>query len=110
MKEYTTAHLRNVAVLGHGNSGKTSLLDACLYHTGTAKRCGSVDEGTSLLDVLPEEKTRKLTIEMKLAACEWGEEKLNLLDTPGYPDFFGEAVSAVEIGRASCRERVSSPV
>ena len=54
MKEYTTAHLRNVAVLGHGNSGKTSLLDACLYHTGTAKRCGSVDEGTSLLDVLPE--------------------------------------------------------
>lgn len=101
MKEYTTAHLRNVAVLGHGNSGKTSLLDACLYHTGTAKRCGSVDEGTSLLDVLPEEKARHLTIEMKLAACEWGEEKLNLLDTPGYPDFFGEAVSAVAAADAA---------
>ena len=101
MKEYTTAHLRNVAVLGHGNSGKTSLLDACLYHTGTAKRCGSVDEGTSLLDVLPEEKVRHLTIEMKLAACEWGEEKLNLLDTPGYPDFFGEAVSAVAAADAA---------
>lgn len=101
MKEYTTAHLRNVAVLGHGNSGKTSLLDACLYHTGTAKRCGSVDEGTSLLDVLPEEKARRLTIEMKLAACEWGEEKLNLLDTPGYPDFFGEAVQAVAAADAA---------
>ncbi|MCI6159538.1 MAG: elongation factor G [Selenomonadaceae bacterium] len=101
MKEYSSDHLRNVVFLGHGNCGKTTVLDACLYHTGTSKRRGSVDDGTSRLDVLPEEQERKLTVEMKLAACEFGENKLNLLDTPGYPDFVGEAIEGIAAADAA---------
>lgn len=101
MKEYSSEHLRNVVFLGHGNCGKTTVLDACLYHTGTSKRRGSVEDGTSRLDVLPEEQERKLTTELKLAACEFGENKLNLLDTPGYPDFVGEAIEGIAAADAA---------
>ena len=101
MKEFSSNDIRNVVFLGHGNCGKTSLLDDALYHTGNAKRRGSVDEGTSLLDASPEEQERKLTMEAKLAACEWGGCKLNLLDTPGYPDFVGEAIEAMNAADAA---------
>lgn len=101
MKEFQSKDLRNVVFLGHGNCGKTSLLDDALFHTGTAKRRGSVDDGTSLLDASPEEQERHLTMEAKLAACEWGDCKLNLLDTPGYPDFVGEAIEAMNAADAA---------
>lgn len=82
-------------MVGHGKTGKTSLLDACLFDTGAVKRLGSVEEGTSTLDYEPEESKRGMTISTKLVACEWGEFKLNFLETPGYPDFVGDVKGAL---------------
>ena len=95
MKSYKSSNLRNVAVIGHGKTGKTSLLDACLFNAGAVKRLGSVEEHTSALDCEPEEESRGMTINLKLAACEWRDYKINFIDTPGYPDFVGEVKGAL---------------
>ena len=96
MKDYTSEFIRNVAVAGHGKTGKTSLLDACIFNTGVAKRLGKVDDGTSLLDFEPEETKRKMTIVDSLAITEWKNYKINFIDTPGYPDFVGEVMGAMK--------------
>ena len=96
MKEDISTNLRNVAIVGHGKSGKTSIAEACLFNTGAAKRLGKVDDGTTTTDYEPEEVKRKLSIGTALAACEWQDYKLNLLDTPGYPDFVGEVKGALQ--------------
>ena len=95
MKNYKSTNIRNVAVLGHGKTGKTSLLDACLFNTAAVKRLGNVEDNSSALDFEPEEIKRGMTIHAKLAACEWRDFKLNFIDTPGYPDFVGEVKGAV---------------
>ena len=95
MKSYKSSNLRNVAVIGHGKTGKTSLLDACLFNAGAVKRLGSVEEHTSVLDCEPEEESRGMTINLKLAACEWRDYKINFIDKPGYPDFVGEVKDAL---------------
>lgn len=95
MKEYASEFIRNVAVAGHGKTGKTSLLEACLYAGGAAKRLGKVDDGTSLLDYEAEETKRKMTIGDSLAVTEWKNYKINFIDTPGYPDFVGEVRGAM---------------
>lgn len=95
MKNYKSTNIRNVAVLGHGKTGKTSLLDACLFNTEAVKRLGNVEDNSSALDFEPEEIKRGMTIHTKLAACEWRDFKLNFIDTPGYPDFVGEVKGAV---------------
>ena len=95
MKSYKSTNLRNVAVLGHGKTGKTSLLDACLFDAGAVKRLGSVEDKTSALDYEAEELRRGMTIGAKLACCEWHDYKINFLDTPGYPDFVGDALGAL---------------
>jgi len=97
VKEYQTADIRNVAVVGHGGSGKTSLIEALLHFTGTTPRRGSVDEGTSVLDYDPEEMERKMTISTGLAYAEYEESKINIIDTPGYLDFIGEITSALSV-------------
>ncbi|MBR2214386.1 MAG: elongation factor G [Selenomonadaceae bacterium] len=95
MKEYKSANIRNVAVVGHGKTGKTSLLEACAFNSGAVKRLGKVDDGTGLMDYEPEEEKRRMTITDSLAAVEWQDFKLNLLDTPGYPDFVGDVRGAM---------------
>ncbi len=95
MKDYTSEFIRNVAVAGHGKTGKTSLLDACLYNSGAVKRIGKVDNGTSVLDYEAEETKRKMTIGDSLAVTEWKNYKINFIDTPGYPDFVGEVMGAM---------------
>ena len=95
MKNYKSTNIRNVAVLGHGKTGKTSLLDACLFNTEAVKRLGNVEDNSSALDFEPEEIKRGMTIHAKLTACEWRDFKLNFIDTPGYPDFVGEVKGAV---------------
>lgn len=95
MKEYASEFIRNVAVAGHGKTGKTSLLDACIYNSGAVKRLGKVDDGTSILDYEAEETKRKMTIGDSLAITEWKDYKLNFIDTPGYPDFVGEVMGAM---------------
>ncbi|MHC5540307.1 elongation factor G [Singulisphaera rosea] len=94
----TTYHLtdiRNIALAGHGASGKTSLADALLYSSGAIDRRGSVDDGTSISDVEDEEKRRHFTIDSHLLHLEWHDKQIHLIDTPGYPDFIGNALSSL---------------
>ena len=95
MKDYASEFIRNVAVVGHGKTGKTSILDACIFNSGAAKRLGKVDDGTSLLDYEAEETKRKMTISDALAVTEWKNHKINFIDTPGYPDFVAEVQGAL---------------
>jgi len=94
MRVYGTADIRNVAVLGHGGCGKTSLVDALAFVAGTSKRHGSVKDGTALTDYTPDEIDRKYSINLALAMAEWQDVKINLLDTPGFLDFTGDALAA----------------
>jgi len=95
MRVYKTGELRNVAVVGHGASGKTSLVDALAFVAGTSKRHGSVKDGTALTDYTADEIERKYSINLALGVAEWMETKVNLIDTPGYLDFTGEALAGV---------------
>ncbi|MGB9793011.1 MAG: elongation factor G [Thermacetogeniaceae bacterium] len=97
MKVYETASLRNVAVIGHGGTGKTSLVEAMLFNAGHTTRLGRVDDGTATTDFLPEEVKRKISVNLAMAPCEWKNCKINLLDTPGYSDFFAEVKSALRV-------------
>jgi elongation factor G len=92
---YHITDIRNIALAGHGASGKTSLADAMLYASGITGRLGSVDDGTSLSDSEDEEKRRHFTIDCHPLHCEWSGKQVHLLDTPGYPDFIGHALSAL---------------
>ncbi len=92
---YHITDIRNVALAGHGASGKTSLADALLFSAGATNRKGSVDEGTSSLDVDEEEKRRHFTIDCHLGHLAWDGKQVHLIDTPGYPDFIGSALSAL---------------
>ena len=84
-------NIRNVALVGHGGSGKTSLAEALLYVTGVTTRQGSVDQGTTLLDFDPEEQDRKISLGLAVATVEWKGHRINVIDTPGYADFSGDA-------------------
>ncbi|MCS7173577.1 MAG: elongation factor G [Armatimonadetes bacterium] len=101
MRVYPVERIRNVAVVGHGGVGKTSLIEALLYTSGAVERMGRVDEGTATTDYDPEEVRRKMTINLATAPLEWKEHKLNLLDTPGYPDFIGECHAALHVADAA---------
>src|SRR5712692_1114940 len=95
MRVYKTGEIRNVAVVGHGASGKTSLVDALAFVAGTSKRHGSVKDGTALTDYTPDEIERQYSINLAMAHAEWKDTKINLIDTPGYLDFSGEALAGV---------------
>lgn len=97
MKIYKSDNLRNVALLGHGSAGKTSLAEAMLYDSGAVNRLGRVDEGTSVSDWDDEERRRKMSINATLIPCEWRDHKLNVIDTPGYMDFVGEVVGSARV-------------
>lgn len=95
MRVYKTGELRNVAVLGHGACGKTSLVDCLAFVAGSSKRHGSVKDGTALTDYTPDEIEHKYSINLALGVAEWMDTKLNLIDTPGYLDFTGDALAGV---------------
>ena len=95
MKEYRAADIRNVAVVGHGASGKTSLVDALAFVSGSSKRHGSIKEGTTLTDYTPEETERGYSINLGVAFAEASDTKINLIDTPGYLDFQGDALAGL---------------
>ncbi|GMV10801.1 MAG TPA: elongation factor G [Gemmatimonadaceae bacterium] len=95
MREYRATDIRNVAVVGHGASGKTTLVDALSFVSGSSKRHGSIKEGTTLTDHTPEEIERGYSISLGCAYAEWMDTKINLIDTPGYLDFHGDAVAGI---------------
>lgn len=95
MATHQTKDIRNVAFIGHGASGKTSLVEAMLFRCGVTSRLGSVDDGTSIADFEPDEKEKKHTIDAALLPCEWHGKAINILDTPGYPDFIAQTIGAL---------------
>lgn len=97
MKVYDSSCIRNIAVIGHGGAGKTSLVEAMLFNAGHTNRLGRVDDGTATTDYFPEEIKRKISVSTALAPCEWKGCKINLLDTPGYADFFSEVKGALRV-------------
>ena len=95
MREYRGSEIRNIAVVGHGASGKTSLVDALAFVSGSSKRHGSISEGTTLTDSAPEEIERGYSINLGCAFAEWMDTKINLIDTPGFLDFQGDAIAGL---------------
>lgn len=95
MREYRGSEIRNIAVVGHGASGKTSLVDALAFVSGSSKRHGSVRDGTALTDTAPEEIERGYSINLGCGYAEWMGVKINVIDTPGYLDFQGDAVAGL---------------
>jgi elongation factor G len=95
MKNYESKDLRNVAVVGHGSCGKTSLTGALCFTAGSSKRLGSVDDGNALTDYSQDEIERKNSINLSIAYAEYEKTKINLIDAPGYLDFLGDAYAAM---------------
>src|ERR1700745_2117174 len=91
MKVYEGANIRNIAVMGHGHAGKTSLISAMLYTSGATQRMGRVDDGSATTDYDEEEISRKMSIAASMASLEWDKTKINLIDTPGFNMFVHEA-------------------
>jgi elongation factor G len=91
VKIYSGENIRNVAIVGHGHAGKTTLLSAMLYTAGATPRLGRVDDGSSTTDYDEEEIARKMSIAGSAAYVEWGKTKINVIDTPGFNMFVHEA-------------------
>ena len=101
MKEFSTAHIRNVALVAHHGVGKTSLAEAMLFLAKATTRLGRIADGNTLLDSAPDEIHRQITINLGLAQFEWSGHKVNLIDTPGFPDFVGDVHSALRVADAA---------
>ena len=101
MKVFTTDKIRNVVLLGHGGSGKTSLVEAIAYLAGMTSRMGDIDSGNTLSDYDKEEIKRKCSIKTSIIPVEWDGYKINLMDTPGFHDFVGEAEEALSVADAA---------
>ena len=97
MKDYTTAQIRNVALVAHHGVGKTTFAEAMLFLAKSTNRLGRIADGTTILDHAPDEIHRQITINLGLAQFEWAGHKINLLDTPGYADFVGDVHSALRV-------------
>jgi elongation factor G len=97
MENYTTERLRNVALLGHSSSGKTTLAEAMLFNTGATSRRGRVEDGTTVADWDDEAIRRKISVSASVVPAEWQGHKLNIIDAPGFIDFAGETKSAVAV-------------
>src|SRR5512139_3924760 len=104
MKDYAPEKIRNVALVGHGSSGKTSLTSAVLFDFGATGRLTNVDKGNTVTDYEPEEIERKISINSAVCLVEADDHKLNIVDTPGYSNFLSDtraalrAVDGVEVG------------
>ena len=101
MRVYDAASIRNLAVVGHGGCGKTSLVSALLFDMGAVTRMGRVDDGTAVTDFDPDEIERKISLLAALAFAEWKKTKVNLIDAPGYANFLSEARAALRVAEAA---------
>ena len=101
MKVYTGENIRNVAIVGHGHAGKTTLLSAMLYTAGATQRLGRVDDGSATTDYDEEEIARKMSIAAAAAHVEWGKTKINVIDTPGFNMFVHEARMVLPVVEAA---------
>ena len=97
MRSYGADSIRNMVLLSHCGAGKTSLSEAMLFTSGAISRLGRVDEGTTTSDHDPDEIKRKISINLSLLPCEWRDNKINIIDVPGYADFLGAAISGIRV-------------
>ncbi len=97
MKQYKLPEIRNVALVGHGSCGKTSVAEAVLFTSGASDRLGKVGDPSSVMDYDAEEARRSHSINASLAFCEWDKKKINLLDTPGDNNFIGDTPSCIRV-------------
>jgi elongation factor G len=97
MKEYAPAQVRNVGLFSHGGAGKTTLSEALLFRAGAITRMGSIEDGNTTTDFDPDELRRQMSVSLAVAPFEWDGHKINLLDTPGYADFYGEVAEATRV-------------
>lgn len=96
MKEYNIENVRNIGIIGHGGTGKTSLTEAILFNCKETDRIGRIEDGTTICDYDPEEKKRQISISVAVAPCEYNNHRLNFVDTPGYFDFVGELIQGLK--------------
>jgi elongation factor G len=101
LKDYQPNQIRNVALVSQHGTGKTTLAEAALFRTKAITRQGKIEDGTTALDFTPEEHHRKISISLALAPIEWKDQKINLIDTPGYADFVGDLVSGLSAADAA---------
>jgi elongation factor G len=97
MQLFPAERIRNVALVGHGGTGKTTLAEAMLYSAGMIDRQGRVDDGTTTTDFEPEETERGISVSLAVAALEWHDHKINLIDCPGYADFVGDVAAGLAV-------------
>jgi elongation factor G len=97
MKEYAPAQLRNVGLFSHGGAGKTTLSEALLFRAGAITRMGSIEDGNTTTDFDPDEVRRQMSVSLAVAPLDWQGTKVNLVDTPGYADFYGEVSEATRV-------------
>lgn len=97
MKHYPASQIRNVAILGHSGSGKTSLAEAVLYIAGAIDRLGKSNDGTTVMDFDPEEQRRHISINTSVASCVYEDVIFNIIDTPGDFDFMGEVMQGLRV-------------
>jgi elongation factor G len=98
----STTDIRNIVLLGHGGAGKTSLAEAILHKTGATSRLGTIDDGTTICDYHDEERQRKHSIVSAVAHTTHTGATINIIDTPGYPDFIGPAIKAIPAAETAC--------
>ena len=101
MEAIQTKQIRNIVLLGHSGSGKTSLVEAMLYLTKATDRLGSVSAGNTVSDYDPEEVRRGFSLQASIAPAMWKNTKINILDTPGYFDFEGEVRQCIRVADAA---------
>ncbi|MBQ9198013.1 MAG: GTP-binding protein, partial [Clostridia bacterium] len=97
MADYKTKDIRNIALLGHGSEGKTTLTEAMLFAAGMIDRQGKVEAGNTVTDFDPEENKRTISISAATAPVEWKGTKINVIDVPGYFDFIGEMMGPLRV-------------
>ena len=97
MAGYSTDKIRNIVLLGHSGSGKTSLAEAMLFNCGAVNRMGKVEDGNTVSDYDEEEISRTMSLNLSVVPCDWEGRKINLLDAPGYADFQGEMLNGLHV-------------
>ena len=97
MDQYGLDNIRNVVMLSHNGSGKTSLSEAALFNTGVINRLGKVEDGTTVSDFDPAEVKHQISISLSVLPLEWKNNKINIIDTPGYSDFMAEVKSGMRV-------------